>query len=313
MSASLRHIVLLGPQPNYESLQRAVQRISLSGPVTVVTAGWEEDESQDSELMDSLGVPATNLELFRRSEELFSDDPVLIQQLQQRQDELRLLRDVYRMRLDYASRALTELAGMNRSGPPWEAEYESAMEHVRQLDRQYFVRTSQVCDDYDDRLQISERKHVRAHRVELAGIMGKSQALIISGGHAAIILNRLRIFGVLDMNPTIPLIAWSGGAMALADQIVVYHDWPAHGPSDPEVLRAGMGLFQDLLPLPDGRNRLDLENPQRVKAFAKRFDRYAPLVLDEGTLLERKAGRWNSDGPTIQLGQQGHLEEFLTC
>ena len=102
------------------------------------------------------------------------------------------------------------------------------------------------------------------------------------------------------MRPDLPIIAWSGGAMAFADQIVFFHDSPPQGPGDAEVLRAGMGLFHDVLPLPDANTRLNLDDRARVELFARRFDRCHCVIFDERTILERKHGDLATKGDRVR-------------
>ena len=92
MSSAQRRLILLGPQPKYQSLQIALERLNIHGRVAIVTAGWEEDEARDQSLRQALSCDSVNLTLFKRSEQLFDGDAQLIQQLQARQDEVGGLR-----------------------------------------------------------------------------------------------------------------------------------------------------------------------------------------------------------------------------
>ena len=47
-----------------------------------------------------------------------------------------------------------------------------------------------------------------------------------------------------------PVIAWSAGAMALADRIVLFHDRSPHGPGHPEVYGSGLSVVRDVVLLP---------------------------------------------------------------
>ncbi len=312
MTDDQRKIILLGPQPNYATLKTAMKRINCDKPVALITAGWETDEPEDSEVkqaITSVGADCVNLKLFARTEQLFADDPELIQTLQARQDELRHLRNAYKERLQYLLKAARQTIRRQETLITLRAERESAIDMVRQLDRQYFVRTSQIVDDYELRLQTAGRPLVVEHRREIFEILKGSSAILISGGHVAIILNRLKIFGILEASKDLPIVAWSGGTMALADQVVFFHDAPPQGKGDPEVLRAGIGVFQDLLPLPDATTRLNLSDQARVELFARRFDRFRCVVFDEQTILERCDGVWSSVGmkSATQLGNAGSV------
>lgn len=307
-----RQLFLLGPQPRYETLNVALSKLDLSGPVALITAGWETDEQEDDELRQAIPIPCINLNLFTRTEQLFSDDPELIQSLQSRQDELRHLRNAYNERLHHQLKAARQVIRRDERLIDLMSERESAIEMVRQLDRQYFVRTSQIIDRYEEQLKIADRPHVQNHRREIRKLLDGVSALLISGGHVAIILNRLRIFGILEMRPELPIIAWSGGSMALADQVVFFHDSPPQGAGNPEVLRAGMGIFQDVLPLPDAKSRLRLDDEARVELFARRFQRFNCVILDEQTILERTNGLWASadDDSATCLGACGTVVDF---
>lgn len=294
MFDSQRQLVLLGPQPKYASLKTALGRMESDQPVALITAGWETDEHDDQELKRSIGKPAPNLNLFARTEQLFKEDPELITTLRARQDELRHLRTAYDLRLSCLLKAADKMIRRKERLIDLSEERESAIEMIRQLDRQYLARTGQIVDHYENILRTDQRPLVIAHRREIAEILGHCGAILISGGHVAIILNRLKIFGILETRAELPIIAWSGGAMALSSQIVLFHDSPPQGASDPEVLRAGMGLFQDVLPLPDGRTRLNLSDEARVQLFARRFDHQRCVVFDSETILERNGGVWNS-------------------
>ena len=312
MPPNERKLILLGPQPEYASLKTALVELQIPAPVALITAGWETEEGDDQDLKQAIGIETINLNLFARSEQLFSDDPELIDTLRIRQDELRHLRDAYQARLNHLLTAARQIIRRQDSLIDLNPEKESAIEMVRQLDRQYFVRTSQIIDHYEQKLQTANRTHVIEHRREIGEILNKVHAVLVAGGHVAINLNRLRIFGIMEMRTDLPMIAWSGGAMSLSDQIVFFHDSPPQGPGDAEVLRSGMSLFHDLLPLPDAKTRLNLDDQARVELFARRFSRFKCVIFDEQTILERKNGNWIAKGqhPVTQLGEAGHVQEF---
>ena len=312
MESQHRHLVLLGPQPEYATLQSTMQELKLDSPVALITAGWEAEEDRDDRLKGSLNVEAINLNLFARSEQLFGEDQELIQLLRDRQDELRHLRDAYNDRLHLLLKAARKTIRRNESLVDLATERESAIDMVRQLDRQYFVRTSQIHDQYEERLRTASRPAVAQQRSEIKNLLEQCSAILIAGGHVAIILNRLKIFGILEMQSDLPIVAWSGGAMALSDQIVFFHDSPPQGPGNAELLRAGIGLFDDLLPLPHARTRLNLNDSARVELFARRFNRFYCVVFDENTILERQNENWFSKGPepATKLGSCGSVMEF---
>jgi hypothetical protein len=307
-----RNLILLGPQPAYASLKAVLHKIPYSGPVALITAGWETDEQEDYEIRQAIDCEVINLKLFARTEKLFEDDPELIQQLQHRQDELRLVRDVYNERLMHQTNATRWLFHHHAPEIDLNEERESAIAMMRLLDNQHFGHASRIIDRYEVRLQTHARHLVAEHRRELAEILGRCGLLLIAGGHVAIIINRLSIFGILELTPQIPIIAWSGGAMALAERVVVFHDSLPQSLKDAEVLRPGMGVFDRVLPLPDARNRLETTNRIRVEMFARRFLQYQSVIFDEHTMLQRNQGKWRdyTEGRASRLGEHGSIVEF---
>lgn len=308
---SPRRLILLGPQPQYQTLAEAVKRLGDGGRIALVTAGWEEDESDDQEIHSALGGwQIENLALFKRSEHLFANDPEFIKSLQKRQDDLRELRNAYQIRLEAALGACRKLIALPDGNIGFDPEREMSVDNIRRLDRQYFFRTSQIIDQYEEQLNTAQRPSVVFHRQQLAEIMANVDVLVISGGNTAIILNRLKIFGILDMQPEIPIVACSGGAMALADQIVFFHDSPPQGPGDPELLRPGMGLYLDILPFPDGKNRLQLDDRERVALMARRFEQFACVILDERSILDRQDKTWLPGGEPLQMKKDGSVQIY---
>ncbi len=308
------HLFLLGPQPNHASLRAVLERVRPHSPLGLITAGWEAEEAKDESIRTAAGVPVTNLALFARTEKLFADDPELIRQLQVRQDELRHLRDAYNDRLHLLLKAARLTIRRKESLVEFSAERESAIDMVRQLDQELLQRTHQVHVAFEEKLQIAQRPFVRKHVDELRQITEGIGGLMIAGGHVAIILNRLQIFGILDLLPNVPIIAWSGGTMALSRQIVFFHDSPPQGPGDAEVLRAGMNLLDSILPLPDAHSRLHLTDQARVALFARRFAEFRCVVLDENIVLERSDNAWQSVGsePALCLDASGMVKEFAS-
>lgn len=307
-----RNVILLGPQPEFHSLKQVLSRLPFQPPVGLITAGWETEEGQDHEIHTVVGAPTINLNLFARTEQLFRDDPELIGQLQARQDELRHLRDVYNDRLRHLCKAARQLFGRKEPLIDLTDEKESAVGMIRQLDQQHFEHSEKIIERYESILQTPFRPRVQEHREELRHLLEKCGLLLLAGGHVAIILNRLRIFGILEMLPPVPLIAWSGGAMALSDRIVFFHDSLPQGLNDAEVLRPGGGLFQQLLPFPDAWNRLDLRDRVRVELLARRFQGFQSVIFDEKTILQRHENRWQdyTEGGARRLGEQGEIVGF---
>ena len=206
-----------------------------------------------------------NLELFARAEAVFAADQELIEILRDRQDQLRELRNAYKLRRDHLIEAARELKLESHHVMDPSPEWDSAINMIRQLDREYVAQTRQVCQQFDRRLKTGRRPPVARQRREIQSQLRDVEAILIAGGHVGILLNRMNLFAVQEAAADLPLIAWSGGTMAIGKRIVFFHDSPPQGRGNAEVLRgAGLGLYDGVLPLPHARTRLKLDDPLRV-------------------------------------------------
>lgn len=289
---STRTLILLGPQRLRQTLAQAVRGSGVEGDVAVVTAGWQEREEEVDELREHLGGRVTNLQLYARAEAVFEADPELARALRQRQDRLRRMQEVYRLRLSYALDAARALLTRRGDAELLGPERDEAIAAVRELDRAHLQRVTDVHREIDEQWRPFEREAVARHREELAGLLAGCAAFAIAGGHVAVLLNRLRLFGVAELAAGKPVFAWSGGAMVAGERLVLFHDDPPQGAGNAEVLEAGLGLYRGLLPLPHARRRLRLDDPLRVGLMARRFAGDECVALDDGAILRRDGGRW---------------------
>src|SRR5439155_21326348 len=97
-----------------------------------------------------------------------------------------------------------------------------------------------------------------------------------------------------------PLFAWSAGAMAIAERVILFHDTPPHGPGNAEVLDAGLALAPGVVPLPHAHRRLRLDDPARISLMARRFAPASCVALDDGAALVRRERHW-APGPGARL------------
>jgi hypothetical protein len=244
-------------------------------------------------------------------EEVFHRDPELFGALLRRHDRLRAVQEYYRLRLAHALDAARELLQRAPERPddaPWlEAEREEAIESVRLLDANHFRRIREIHAEFDAAWRPGEREHVRRHRDEIAEIVRGAAAVCVAGGHVAVLLNRMRLLGLGEILRERPVFAWSAGAMALAERVVVFHDNPPQGAGDPEVLEVGLGLLAGVVPLPHAKKRLRLDDPVRVGLFARRFRPAACIALDPHTRLDVEGRRWRAGATTQRLNEDGSL------
>jgi hypothetical protein len=115
----------------------------------------------------------------------------------------------------------------------------------------------------------------------------------------------LHLFNIAAALRSAPVIAWSAGAMALADRIVLFHDRSPQGPGHAEVYGSGLSLLRDVVLLPHARARLLLDDTPRMAVFARRFAPARCVLLETGTRIEVPDGGWPAG--TRVLGEDGHV------
>lgn len=302
-----RPLALLGPQRLTPTLSKAVTALGIEGPLATVTAGWQERENDTRELVEHLEGRARNLELHRRAEEVFARDPELADAHRHRQELFRRLQELYAFRLDAAKRVARELFARPGDHPALASERGDAIESLRRLDERHVGHLSAIHAEFEAEVRPFERDALRAHRKEIEAILGDAGALLVAGGHVAVLVNRLRLFGVPELLGRKPLVAWSAGAMACAGRIVLFHDSPPQGSGNTEVLDPGLGFATDVLPFPHARRRLRLTDPVRIQIMALRFAPAACVAMDDGAHLLRQGGRWVGDAGCQRFGVDGSL------
>lgn len=304
----MRRIRLLGPQRLRPTLADELESLEVEGPLAVVTAGWQERELEDDELRQHVGRPVENLRLHGRSEELFQEDRDLFRAHRDRQTRLQELQRLYRFRLDFVMEPARELLSRDNTTPLLVDERLDAVDAVRRLDERHRERIELVHERFEKNWQPLERDAVRKHRDELRDVVERSGALLVAGGHVAVLLNRLRLFGIFDLlPPDRPVVAWSAGAMVCGESVVLFHDRPPQGAGNAEVFENGFGLYPALVPLPHATRRLRLDDPVRVALMARRLAPAAAVPLDDGAGLEWDGERWHPRKENRRLFEDGRL------
>ena len=292
-------VILLGPQrrPTVDAVARS---LSLDGPVATITAGWQEREPDDAELTALLGGRTANLALYRRWLDVQDRDPQYAAAERSLAGTLAELQDLYLLRLDYALQAVH--AVQRRS--PGELRTEAlgeAIAAVRELDAAHLHRVDSVRGEFFQQLQPHDRPVIAGHRAAVQGILGEASALVIAGGHVGVLAEVLHLFNVaaaLRLRAgRSPVIAWSAGAMALADRIVLFGDRSPQGPGHPEVYGSGLSVLRDVVLLPHARARMLLDDRPRMAVFARRFAPARCVLLVSGTRIELD-GDGASGGPS---------------
>jgi hypothetical protein len=285
-------VVLLGPQRDRNDVGLEVDRLRAGGPVALITSGWQEWEGDDGWLRDVVGGEVFNLDLYGRAEDVWAHDPALAAAHSELQQRVRLLRRAYNTRLAHEMDAWITLESMEGDPAVVDAERASALDHVRRLDRHHLDRIEDLRADFDLRMRPAERDGLRRERDAVIHAVRHAGTVVVAGGQVATLLNRLRLF---DLGPVLrerPVVAWSAGAMAIAERVVLFHDSPPWGPGHAEVGEAGLGLVSGLVVLPDGRQRLRLDDAGRVGRMARRFAPDVCLSLDPGARAEWNGRDW---------------------
>ena len=276
-------VILLGPQGPRPNLPQTLSALDIPGPIATVTAGWEERETEDADLDTDVGGATVNLQLFRRWVEVLHHDPEYHDAVRRRDAVLEEMQALYALRLDHALQAV--YAVEERGGHPevHDNEVADAITAVRALDEHHFAVTREVYAEFYDRWPPHTRVGVSAHRDEVAALIAGAGSIAIAGGHVGVLQACLHMFNVAAAIGDRPVVAWSAGAMAISERIVLFHDRAPQGAGHAEVFDAGIGLCRGVLPFPDARRRLRLDDPDRMAILARRFAPLACLPLDEGS------------------------------
>jgi hypothetical protein len=305
-----RNVWLLGPQYHAPFLGTLFPDLGLpdDGPIAAVTSGWQEREGEDTELDKHLGGRSLDLELYRRADHVFRSDPEFTHGHREMQRRLRELTRIYDMRLSFMRDAILWL--LEEKGDPvlLEPEREHVVSQVRELDAWQLKRIVEIRGEFEERFRPLERESIAREREEIARILDSAAALVITGGHVAVLLNRLRLFGVPALAEGKEVIAWSAGAMTLTDRVVLFHDHPPQGAGNAGVMEKGFGLCPGIVVLPDGRKRLDLDDPIRVSMMALRFHPDACIVMGDGDVISWNGESWRAKVPATRLSVEGTLE-----
>ncbi len=294
-------IVLCGAQHADPSLPRVLRELGVTGSVALVTAGWQEREGEPGVVADP-GVPAVELALHARGEQVFANDAELAAAYTARQLRLKLMQDTYRVRLEYAAQAARAVAVRSVDPELVAEESVASLALIRQIDRDHLDRCRAVHVAFEAAWQPLTRAVLARHLRELRRAIEPTSAIVIAGGHVAVLLNRLRLFGIAELAGGRPIVAWSAGAMALTERVVLFHDDPPHGQAISEVLDTGLGLAPGLVVLPEPRLRLNLGDAVRVSELA---ERYAPAVC---VAVDHAAQLWVDGGRVVRAVSAQRLD-----
>jgi hypothetical protein len=280
-----RSVTLLGPQRR-PTLDRVARDLDTTTPVATVTAGWQEREDDDEELRALLGRDTVNLGLHRRWLDVLERDREYARAEREHRTVLDELQQFYLVQLDHALRATYALAQRHDGHPRTrDSSLTDALAVVNLVDQQHLARMQEVRQAFYDAWRPQERDAVAEHRTAVQHVLESAEALVVAGGHVDVLVRVLHLFHVAPHLPA-RVVAWSAGAMALTDRVVLFHDNAPQGPAQTEVLDEGLGLVRGLVLLPHARRRLYVDDLTRMAVLSRRFAPAPCVVLDDGARVD---------------------------
>ena len=298
-------VLILGPQFRAPNLRDALARAGIDGLIATITAGWQEREGELGALEEHLGRRVRDLRLYERAEAAFTQDPDLHEAYRRRQNELRRMQDLYRVRLAHGKAAARELMGLGDGSDLARRAQRSAIGALRRLDAEHLRAIAGTHAQFDAKWAVGRRPVLARQFAELEHLLEPARIVCIAGGHVAVLLNRLRLFGLRRLLRSKLIVAWSAGAMAVSERVVLFHDHPPQGAGNAEVFEAGLGLLPQTVFLPHAATRVALGDRQRVALFARRFSPAACLTLDDGSTLHWRRGKLVAAEGSLRLARAG--------
>lgn len=310
-------LVVLGPQRPEPNLPAVLESIPGEGPVVLISAGWRFDEGDSGALRRAIAQPVVHLPLYGWYEEIDRDHPELSRLASARQSRVRRLKELYRQRLQHLVAALEDLEPLIADDPGIAgAEFSDALGAIQSLDDRFLERSHDLLSGHTIAAPHLDHAVVEERHAEAVATLTGARAILVAGGHVGVLRNRMAYFG---LGPALKqawkggtsIVAWSAGAMALSERVVLFYDDPPDGPSYPELFDRGLGLMRDAVFLPHAGERLRLSDRRRVAVLANRFGPAPCVGLENGAWLERVDGRWinrgTEEGSVRVLSRDGRL------
>lgn len=284
-----------------------------------ISAGWRMEEDEQPRVLEQLGVEVTHLPLYRWYEQIKRAELAVHRVHAARQVRIRALKRHYQIQMNAAMDALRRIMDTRVDDADLQRESEQlALAHLKSID-ELFVQRIETWDEQNVAQPWTQKIAATGHAQARRALRG-AKAVLIAGGHVGVLHTRMHFFGLPPLlrealDSGVSIIAWSAGAMALSERVVLYDDESPQGDKEAELFGAGFGLMPQAVFLPYATSRLDLGAPGRVSRFARRFAPSLCIGLESGAALEWKDGCWSSFGdiasaPVLQRdGYLGTLQE----
>ena len=312
MSGCAPRAVVLGPQPGRISLGPGLEALDLPpGPVAAITVGWRETEPVLKEVereLERLGRGAAPLHIGERVGRVFGRDAELAEAHRALQEGLLAEERLYGARLRRAVETAHEIARLTVAGRYGAPYAEEAWRAILAADRFHVERHRVLWQEFREAVRLAERPAIREEKDEVERLLAGSAAVVLTGGHVAVIRNRLLLLGLADALSRLPVLTWSAGAMVLTPRVVLFHDRLPGGSARPEILGEGLSLLPGLAVFPDARLRLDLEDRQSLGELSGRVAPDRAVLLDPGDAIHWDGSRWSSPAGIRVLSDEGAIE-----
>ena len=311
MSGYAPRAVVLGPQPGRISLGPGLEALELPpGPVAAITVGWRETEPVLKEVereLEDFGREAAPLHIGERVGRVFARDGALAEAHRALQEGLLAEERLYGARLRRAvetAHEVAQLAFAERYRAPYA---EQAWRAILAADRFHVERHAALWQEFREAVRLDERPAIREEKEEVEQLLSRSVGVVLTGGHVAVIRNRLLLLGVADALAGLPVLAWSAGAMVLTPRVVLFHDRLPGGSARPEILGDGLQLLPGVALFPDARIRLDLADRQSLSELSGRVAPDRAVLLDPGDAIHWDGRRWTSTAGIRVLSSEGEV------
>lgn len=283
------NVTLLGPQRKVAAARSAVAELMPDGPIATVNAGWQERETDSAELSDVLGGRMVNLELYRRWQQLTAVDEDYAAAERRLTVLLAEIQAVYGIRLNHQMAALEAVGRRGEVPAVQSAAMLDAVRGVQQLDRWHLEVVAETRAEFFAAVRLGERDSIAVLRAEIEAQVDGCAGMVFAGGHVGVLLHLLHLFDIARLI-RLPLIAWSAGAMALSERVVLFHDHAPQGDRHAELYAEGLGVYGGVLPFPHARWRLRLDDSAHLGQMARRFEPYRCVLLADGARLDLRDG-----------------------
>ena len=306
MVTAPKSLTILGPERPSPVLPDVLARLGVHGPVALVSAGWRYDEERDEPLREALRPEVRNLGLYAAFRQLERELPDLVAAWTAKQQALRRAKERYRVAIVPAMRGCQALlAAGARGDDPWFVE---AVAHLQRVDGIFLTEAQRLHRAFFESFRPERHPLVQAQRDRMRQTLADCDAVLIAGGHVGVLQNRLMFYGLAEHLGDRHVIAWSGGAMCLAERVLLFHDSTSFGEGIAEYLDEGIGLARGVVFLPHARQRLHLDRRENVEILARRLGPAAAIGLENGAVLSGGELRFSGvAGSALRLCDDGEV------